>query len=172
LADDLGQDPYQHPLLADLAYCLDDELEEEVRSSFDKAFEIVVGLEGHISNDPRDPGGLTVWGLASRYNPGVSPAMTIEQAKKVYLEKYWILAGCDDVPYPMDVCLFDSQVNPQNDPKWNYGGNKEIMNLNPETWQDYLLLRMIRYMRNSKDCYVKGHIFRALKLYQIIKEVA
>ena len=142
-----------------------------MRESFDKAFEITVGLEGRISNDPEDPGGLTVWGLSSRYNQGVSPAITLEQAKKIYLEKYWIPAGCDDVSYPMDICLFDSQVNPQNDPKWAYGGNREIINLNPENWQEYLLLRMVRYRRNSKEIYVKGHLFRALKLYQAIKGI-
>lgn len=141
-----------------------------MRSSFDKAFEITIGLEGKPTNDPRDPGGYTIWGLASKYNPGVNPATTLEQAKEIYLKKYWIPAGCDDAPRPMDVCLFDSQVNPQNDPKWNYGGNKEILNMNPENWQEYLLLRMVRYMRNSKDVYVKGHLFRALKLYQKIKE--
>jgi len=142
-----------------------------MRESFDKAFEITIGLEGKPSWDSRDPGGFTIWGLASRYNPEVSPATTLEDAKKIYLERYWIPAGCDDVSYPMDICLFDSQVNPQNDPKWNYGGNKEIINLHPENWQEYMILRMVRYMRNSKECYVKGHIFRVLRLYQKIKDI-
>jgi len=143
-----------------------------MRESFDQAFELTVGLEGGPSNDPRDPGGYTIWGLASKYNSEVTPTMTIDQAKKIYLERYWIPAGCDNAPYPMDICLFDSQVNPQNDPKWNGGGNQEIMNQKPENWQEYLILRMVRYMRNSKDCYVKGHIFRVLKLYQQIRRIA
>lgn len=142
-----------------------------MRESYNKAFEITVGLEGKPSNDPKDPGGYTIWGLASKYNPEVSPTTTLEDAKKIYLSKYWIPAGCDDVPYPMDICLFDSQVNPQNDPKWNGGGNQEIKNLNPENWQEYLILRMVRYMRNSKPEFVKGHIFRVLKLYQTIKGI-
>jgi len=99
-----------------------------MRESFDQSFELTVGLEGGPSNDPRDPGGYTIWGLASKYNSEVTPTMTIDQAKKIYLERYWIPAGCDNAPYPMDICLFDSQVNPQNDPKWNGGGNQEIMN--------------------------------------------
>jgi len=143
-----------------------------MRESFDQAFELTVGLEGGPSNDPRDPGGYTIWGLASKYNSEVTPTMTIDQAKKIYLERYWIPAGCDNAPYPMDICLFDSQVNPQNDPEWNGGGNQEIMNQKPENWQEYLLIRMVRYMRNSKDCYVKGHIFRVLKLYQQIRRIA
>ena len=142
-----------------------------MRQSFDKAFEIVVGLEGHISDDPRDPGGFTVWGLSSRFNPGVTRDTTLEEAMDLYLYKYWIPAGCDEQPFPMDLCLFDSQVNPQNDPKLPGGGNQEIMNLNPENWQDYCILRMQRYMRCSKDIYVKGHIFRVLRLVQQIKEL-
>lgn len=142
-----------------------------MRDSFDKAFALTIGLEGKPSWDSRDPGGFTIWGLASKYNPEVNPATTLAEAKEIYLKRYWIPAGCDDQPYPMDICLFDSQVNPQNDPKWNLGGNKEIMLLGPGCWHEYLLLRMLRYMRNSKDYYVKGHLFRTLKLYQQIKEI-
>lgn len=142
-----------------------------MRSSYESAFEIVVGLEGHISDDPDDPGGLTVYGLSSRFNPGVHRNMTLDEAKDLYLFKYWVPAGCDEQPFPMDVCLFDSQVNPQNDPKLPGGGNQEIMNLGPENWQDYNLLRMQRYMRCSHIKYVKGHIFRVLRLSQRIKEL-
>ena len=142
-----------------------------MRNSFDKAFELTIGLEGKPSNDPNDPGRYTIWGLSSRYNKGVSPATTIDQAKLIYLNSYWIPAGCDAAPYPMDICLFDSQVNPQNDPKWNGGGNIEIMNLHPENWQEYNILRMIRYMRNSKEIYKLGHIQRVLILSQKIKGI-
>ena len=142
-----------------------------MHSSFDQAFKLTVGLEGKSSWDPKDPGGYTIYGLASRYNPGITPATTLEQAKAIYFKNYWTPAGCDEVPYPMDICLFDSQVNPQNDPKWNYGGNKEIMEQGPENWQEYLLLRMVRYMRNSKAYYLKGHLLRTLKLYQQIRGI-
>lgn len=142
-----------------------------MRESFNKAFELTIGLEGKPTNDPRDPGGLTIFGLSQRYNPEVNEHTTPEQAKEIYLNKYWIPAGCDKVPYPMDICLFDSQVNPQNDPKLPGGGNQEILNQNPENWQDYQLLRMIRYMKNSKPEYVKGHIFRVLKLSEQLRRL-
>jgi hypothetical protein len=142
-----------------------------MRSSFDKAFELTIGLEGALTNDPRDPGGFTIYGLSAKYNPGVSPITTLEDAKKIYLERYWIPAGCDEAPFPMDICLFDSQVNPQNDPKWNGGGNQEIKNLKPENWQEYMLFRMVRYMRNSKPEYKLGHIQRVLRLFAQIREL-
>jgi hypothetical protein len=142
-----------------------------MRDSYDKGFELTIGLEGKPSDDPNDPGGFTIWGLAKKYHPEVDMNTTIEYAKEVYLKEYWTPAGCDDVPYPMDICLFDSQVNPQNDKKWPGGGNQEIMGLHPENWQEYQIFRMIRYMRNSKPEYVKGHIFRVLRMCQQIKEI-
>lgn len=141
-----------------------------MRDSFNKAFELTIGLEGKPTNDPNDPGGFTIWGLSQRYNPEVNQNTTLEQAKEIYFVKYWRPAGCDEAPYPMDICLFDSQVNPQNDPKLPGGGNQEILKQKPKNWQEYLILRMIRYMRNSKDIYVKGHIFRCLKLFEQIRE--
>jgi hypothetical protein len=140
-----------------------------MRESFDKAFALTIGLEGKPSSDPNDPGGFTIWGLAKKYHPEVDENTSIEYAKEVYLKGYWIPSGCDNVPYPMDICLFDSAVNPQNDPKLPGGGNREILNQNPENWQEYQILRMQRYMRCSKPKYVKGHIFRVLKLSEQIK---
>ena len=135
-----------------------------MRESFDKAFELTIGLEGKPSDDPSDPGGFTIWGLASKYHPEVTIHTTIEYAKKVYLEQYWIPSGCDSVPFPMDICPFDSAVNSQNDPKLPFAGNKELLMLNPENWQEYQLLRIARYMRRSDPKYVKGHIFRVVRL--------
>ena len=143
-----------------------------MRESFDKAFQLIVGLEGGYSNDPRDPGGETKFGVSKKYHPNLDiKNLTIDGAKAIYLKEYWIPAGCDNAPYPMDICLFDSQVNPQNDPKLPGGGNQEILNQHPENWQEYQLLRMIRYMNNSKDVYVKGHIFRVLRLSQKLRIV-
>lgn len=142
-----------------------------MRESFDKAFELTIGLEGKPSNDPDDPGGFTIWGLAKKYHPEITQYTPIGYAKEVYLKDYWIPSGCDAAPFPMDICLFDSAVNPQNDPKLPGGGNKEILDMNPENWQEYCILRMQRYMRCSKDVYVKGHIFRVLKLCDSIREL-
>ena len=140
-----------------------------MRQNFNSAFEIVIGLEGAPTNDPDDPGGYTIWGLSSKYNPGVDENTTLEQAKDVYLFKYWVPAGCDTAPFPLDICLFDAKVNPQNDPSLPGGSMQELLNLHPENWQDYLIFRMQRYKRCSKPKYVNGHINRVLKLHAAIK---
>jgi len=134
-----------------------------MRLNFDKSFVMIIGLEGKPTDDPNDPGGFTIFGLAQRYNPEVNKDTTIEQAKAIYYKQYWEAAGCNEAPYPMDIMLFDGAVNPQK------GGNKELLNQHPENWQEFLILRMIRYMNNSKDIYVKGHVFRCLRLFQMVK---
>lgn len=142
-----------------------------MRESYDKAFELTIGLEGRPSNDLSDPGGFTIWGLAKKYHPEIDKNTTLEYAKTVYFKQYWEPSGCNTVPFPIDICLFDSAVNPQNDPKLPGVGNQEILNQEPECWQEYMVMRMVRYMHVSKDIYVKGHIFRVLKLYEEIKEL-
>jgi lysozyme family protein len=143
-----------------------------MRSSYEIGVRLTLDLEGNenYTNDPDDPGGETKYGICKKYHPTVDiKNLTLSQAKQIYLEKYWIPAGCDNAPFPMDIALFDSQVNSQNDPRLPGGGNQEIILQKPENWQEYMILRMIRYMNNSKPKYVKGHIFRVLRLCQQIK---
>ena len=150
-----------------------------MRASYSDAFKITIGLEGKLSTDPRDPGnyypdgspGFTIWGLSTRWNKNLTKGMTIEQAMDIYLYHYWIPGRCDSAEFPMDICLFDSQVNPQNDPKLPDVGNKEILLLGPRNWSEYNLYRASRYMRNSKPEFVKGHIFRVLKLSDKVQEL-
>lgn len=141
-----------------------------MRTSFERAFEIVIGLEGKPTHDPDDPGGFTIWGLSSRYNKGITPDLTLAEAKGKYLIYYWMPSGCDTAPFPIDICLFDARVNPQDDPSLPGGSMQELMAMKPENWQDYLFLRMHRYKRCSKDKYVNGHINRILKLHEAIKQ--
>lgn len=136
-----------------------------MRTNFGRAFELTVGLEGGYSDDPNDPGRETKYGISKRYNPEVDVKnLTLDQAKEIYLKKYWLPAGCDNAPYPMDIILFDSFVNPQR------GGNKDLLDHDPENWQEFLIWRMVRYKNLSKPEYVKGHLFRVLRLFEKIKE--
>ena len=145
-----------------------------MRSSYEIGVKLTLNLEGNdeYTDDPSDPGGPTKYGICKRYNPDVDVKnLTLGKAKEIYLKKYWIPAGCDNAPFPLDIALFDSQVNPQNDPLLPGGGNQEILLQKPENWQEYMILRMIRYMNNSKPKYVKGHIFRVLRLCGEIRKL-
>lgn len=142
-----------------------------MKSNFDRAFELIIGLEGGYTDDPDDPGGPTKYGIAQNYNKEVDVKnLTLNEAKGIYYRKYWLPAGCNEAEYPMDICLFDGAVNPQDDPDMPFKGNQELLNMKPENWQEFMIFRMERYMKRSKSKFVKGHIFRVLKLCKQIKE--
>jgi lysozyme family protein len=86
-------------------------------SDFDKGFELVVGVEGGYQSPQdaikkRDPGGETKFGISKRKYPQLDIAnLTIEQAKVIYKKDYWDLVKGDQLPFPLNVFVFDSSVN-------------------------------------------------------------
>ena len=81
--------------------------------SFDKAFEHVVGVEGGYVNDPRDPGGETIYGITRRDHPDAwaNGRPTLEQAKVIYQRLYWDAVKADALPWPLSLFVFDAAVN-------------------------------------------------------------
>lgn len=81
-------------------------------TTFDQAFDRLIGHEGGYINDPKDRGGETKYGISRRSYPGEDIAgMTLERAKTIYLRDYWGPAGCDAVPDGIRFDLFDMAVN-------------------------------------------------------------
>lgn len=95
-------------------------------STFDRAFGLVLGSEGGYSNDPRDRGGETKFGIADAADgrvdgkvdlnrdgvPDVAvSALTVQQAKEVYKVQYWDRVQGDKLPPKLAVCMFDAAVN-------------------------------------------------------------
>lgn len=82
---------------------------------FLRAVEFTLKWEGYKSDDPHDPGGLTIWGLASRYHPevkvwaGLPPEESKERAKEVYYHRYWKRFG-EGLPWPLCLFVFDTAV--------------------------------------------------------------
>ena len=87
---------------------------------FDDAFTLLVGNEGKLSTDPKDPGNWTGGkvgkGIMKGSKYGISAAsypnldiknITLQDAKDIYLEDYWI----DGVPDEIAFDLFDTSVN-------------------------------------------------------------
>ena len=142
-----------------------------MKSNFERSLRVVLELEGKLSTDQNDPGnangGFTVWGLSSRYNPGITMDMSIEQAAIIYKSKYWGKT-CDDLPFPLDVIVFDICVNQGPGILKTLVGDDLHAWADQFMWQDLLFQRMLHYKKNSKDIFVKGHLFRVLRLYQFI----
>lgn len=80
--------------------------------NFDKAFDILLGHEGELSDHPKDRGGLTKYGISQRAYPGEDIVnLTVERAKELYERDYWKPVGCDLVPDAIKFDLFDMAVN-------------------------------------------------------------
>lgn len=80
--------------------------------SFDKAFQITVGVEGGYVNDPADPGGETKFGISHRSYPDIGiKSLTMDQAKAIYLRDYWTPAGCSSMPERIGHLVFDCAVH-------------------------------------------------------------
>lgn len=80
--------------------------------SFDKAFQITVGVEGGYSNNPADPGLETKFGISKRAHPDIDiKALTLDQAKDIYQRDYWTPAYCDSMPERIGHLVFDCAVH-------------------------------------------------------------
>lgn len=77
-----------------------------------KALTFVLKWEGEYSNDPNDPGGETKWGISKKAYPDEDiKNLTRERALEIYATDYWLAAGCDTLPFPANVAVFDTAVN-------------------------------------------------------------
>ena len=95
-----------------------------MRSSFDQAFEFVVGHEGGYTADRRDRGNWTSgkigvgqlkgtkFGVSAMSYPDLDiKNLTVEDAKAIYLKDYWEKVRSDDLPVGVDYLVFDIAVN-------------------------------------------------------------
>jgi lysozyme family protein len=85
---------------------------------------LVFSSEGGYVNDPEDKGGATKFGIAYNYNAtylkdnfGITGPegmfnLTIEQARQLYYDKYWIKCEADIISnLPLAYMHFDAAVN-------------------------------------------------------------
>lgn len=101
--------------------------------------------DGGYTNDPRDPGGETKFGISKRAHPTVDiKNLTLEQATEIYRKEYWTPAGCDSIPFPNCVAVFDTAVN------CGVGRATKWLKVT-STIQAFLEQRMIHYLTIAKD---------------------
>jgi len=68
--------------------------------------------DGGYTNDPRDPGGETKYGISKRAHPNEDiKNLTPERALEIYQKEYWEPIAGDNLPIPYCVVAFDSAVN-------------------------------------------------------------
>lgn len=62
-----------------------------MQERFLKAIEEVLGNEGGLVNDPKDPGGLTKYGISQRTYPHLDIAnLTRDEAVEIYYRDWWL----------------------------------------------------------------------------------
>jgi len=90
------------------------------RANFERAQEIVREFEGGYSDDPKDPGGATNFGithktLAAWRGKPVSKAdvanMSYQEAKDIYFSEYWSKSSCGAMPGPLALPVYNVAVH-------------------------------------------------------------
>lgn len=97
------------------------------KSNFEKCLRFILLKEGgsKISNNPKDPGGLTKYGISIRFAGSVGldingdgktngadiVALTEVQASEVYKKHFWDKLELDRFPLPVALLLLDGAVN-------------------------------------------------------------
>jgi len=82
-------------------------------STFEKAFEKIIGLEGGYVNDSSDLGGETKFGISKRTYPHLDIAsITLEDAKAIYLRDWWMAYNYDRLQCEeVAIKTFDHSIN-------------------------------------------------------------
>ena len=91
-----------------------------MKSNFNDCLNRLLKDEGGYTNDPRDPGGATNFGITltdyRKYIDSQGTAesvkhMSVDDAKRIYKSKYWDALDCDNLPNGVDYTCFDYGVN-------------------------------------------------------------
>ena len=79
---------------------------------WDAAISFVRAEEGGLSDDPRDPGGLTKFGISQRSYPHLDiRGLTREKAIDIYKTDFWDVHRCGELQPVIGMALFDACVN-------------------------------------------------------------
>jgi len=74
---------------------------------------VIEVIEGGYSDDPKDTGGRTIYGIAEAHHPEAwrdGPPSKAD-AVAIYRQQYWDACRCDDLPTGMDLAVYDASVN-------------------------------------------------------------
>ncbi len=80
-------------------------------SKFPRCIPFILAAEGGLVNHPKDPGGLTNFGISQRRYPDLDiRALTLDQAKALYARDFWRPIQGDDLPAGLDLVVFDHAI--------------------------------------------------------------
>lgn len=160
-----------------------------MNTSWGTGIEFVLRMEGGLTDDPNDPGGLTNFGISQKAYPQIDiEKLTVDQAKDIYKKDYWEACKCDELPFPFDIAVFDCAVNQ------GVGKARRLLQIalnvqvdgiigdstiaaafkaTPGIFKKMLAERISEYLRlmiknNSLLIFAKNWIYRVLSLQELI----
>lgn len=81
-------------------------------TAFDRALQLVLRHEGGLVDNPKDPGGLTNFGISQRTYPKLDIRnLTAADAAEIYRRDFWEKIHGDELPERLAIALFDAAVN-------------------------------------------------------------
>lgn len=91
--------------------------------NFDDAFDALMGNEGGYSNNPKDPGGETKFGITKRVAnangyTGDMRLFPLDMAKTIARNLYWTPYQCDQLPGNIAFQVFDAAYNGGHPAQW------------------------------------------------------
>ncbi len=137
-----------------------------MKENFERAANFVLKQEvdpghekdGSLHTDPTDPGGITRFGISQKAYPDLDlTKLDYAGAMKIYHDR-WETAKCDDLPWPLDIIVFDTSFNMSS---------KAVKYLSqfsdPMT---YLMHRILIYYFFKPSSYFRSWTKRVLNLWQ------
>lgn len=142
-----------------------------MNSNFNHIIEFVLDWEKYWSDRADDPGGLTIWGVCTKYWPKEvekMKTMTKEESRAYaidfYKREFWDKCGCDNLAWPYDLIVMDTAVNLGTDRANNW---QETAKSGPgfPSWFSFLMLRVKFYNDSKREDLDDGWINRVLAIY-------
>jgi len=95
-------------------------------SAFDEAFDALIGNEGGYANNPKDPGGETMWGVTARVArasgyTGAMRDLPRDTAKAIAKKLYWDPLRLDELDARVAFQIFDANYNGGHPVIWMQG---------------------------------------------------
>jgi hypothetical protein len=143
-----------------------------VNESFKKAVDFTLRHEGGYTNDRRDSGGETKYGISKRAYPNlIISSLTEEEARVIYFSDYWMKAKCQTIASKspaLAAAVFDFAVNAGVE-----RALKELTQIESEgvrcIFFEYLLRRVDFYRQiavGPRAIFLKGWLARVMDLWK------
>lgn len=79
---------------------------------FHRCIDIILDEEGGLVDHPKDPGGLTKYGISQRSYPALDiRQLTRADAIAIYQRDYWVRVKGDQLPSGLDLMVVDMAIN-------------------------------------------------------------